>query len=223
MGASPAMSRNCMQNETKNRGSWTKPDSTPPFIQEDRCRKHSYGQSHCSTRYLYYSSKGSQARPGFRSRTHSYTLVPKGKASTHPGRHQQFHLTARHAGNSERQWDRTVPATAHVGLSTTISQADHDDKVQAFNGKDERKSRAKQEEIINPAIKKSIWHRDQGKALDDQEPIKGRVGQPTGADHKPLLTQETKGNNASTRQRHGVRMANVTGLSWNLPIMDNTM
>ena len=67
----------------------------------------------------------------------------------------QGQYPSRQASAVERQWDRTVPATAHVGLSTTISQADHDDKVQAFNGKDERKSQAKQEEIINPAIKRA--------------------------------------------------------------------
>ena len=48
-----------------------------------------------------------------------------------------------------------------------------------------------------------MWHRDQDKALDNKEPIKGRVGQPKRADHKPLLTQETEGNNASTRQGKG--------------------
>ena len=57
----------------------------------------------------------------------------------------------------------------------------------------------------------------------NQEPVKGRLSEPERADHKPLLTRETKGNNASTPQKHGVRMANVTGLSWSLPIMVKTM
>ena len=57
----------------------------------------------------------------------------------------------------------------------------------------------------------------------NQEPFKGRVSEPVRVDRKPLLTRETKGNNASRPQKHGVRMANVTGLSWSLPVMVKTM
>ena len=64
---------------------------------------------------------------------------------------------------------------------------------------------------------------DRGKALEKPGANQRQDKSAQGADYKPLLTRETKGNNASTRQKHGVRMANATGLSWSLPIMEDTM
>ena len=75
------------------------------------------------------------------------------------------------------------------------------------------KSQANQGQTINAAIQRKTYGTETAE----------RISQSKGADYQPLLTRETKGNNASTRLRHGVRMANVTGLSWSLPIMDDTM
>ena len=59
---------------------------------------------------------------------------------------------------------------------------------------------------------------DGGRRWQNQESDKGRVGMPERANHKPLLTQTTEGNNAGKSSAR-LRMANGAGVSWSLPVM----